>query len=365
VLLIHEIGNLLNNTGLAIFKAGIHAARWSVPSASDGHEITHIGEVAQFIGFQLGAPFLKDEGSKSGVGTYDIMADASGVNGKQRILPSFSVVSKVMLEWLPSFRTKFMEVVPDGGEYTLRSFQKTGDYQALNLGDGEHIILENRRPDVTLPSGGILIWHIDMKLIIGELARNTPFFNGTNPDVNHPYIRLIQADGRHDLEKPDCPQQLVDNGLCTSSYGNSGDRGDFFNSSHEISDKMAENLNTYKNQGKPSELKLFKFSDSADVMKFTIIGLTAKPTSTPTTSTVGTASPSPAPGMAISATPTMTVSSTPTVLKDSASQSANTVFTASLVIGILVMLAAGGTIVYYGVKYIRMKNVLEQKKMET
>src|SRR5262249_36618965 len=55
----------------------------------------------------------------------------------------------------------------------------------------EYFLLENRQQsgfDASLPTGGLLIWHIDDA-------------QQTNTDENHYKVALMQADGRRDLER--------------------------------------------------------------------------------------------------------------------------------------------------------------------
>jgi hypothetical protein len=58
-------------------------------------------------------------------------------------------------------------------------------------GGNEYFLLENRQQtgfDASLPSGGLLIWHVDDA-------------QQTNTDENHYKVALMQADGKRDLEQ--------------------------------------------------------------------------------------------------------------------------------------------------------------------
>ncbi len=68
------------------------------------------------------------------------------------------------------------------------------------LPEMEYFVLENRRPaglDAALPGGGMLVYHVDLT-------------RATNDDPEKPRVRLLQADGREDLE----------------GFANAGDAGD-------------------------------------------------------------------------------------------------------------------------------------------
>ncbi len=70
------------------------------------------------------------------------------------------------------------------------------------LPEREYFVLENRRPqpgelDARLPAGGMLVYHVDLR-------------RANNDDPDKPRVRLLQADGREDLE----------------GFHNAGDAGD-------------------------------------------------------------------------------------------------------------------------------------------
>jgi len=187
------------------------------------------------------------------------MADSWGSLGLQRHISSLSAVLKFFLGWI-------RPVDALDGMNTLHSYQETGEVFQISPGNNEFILIENRRPvfQESFISGGILVWHLDLKYIINggpfgtspnsnELQPNSPF----SWPFGHPAVRVIQADGLFQLEP-------------SSSRGNIGDYFGY-DSNQALSDDLLHkpNLNNYANMGSPSGLKLFEFSPAGDTMSFT------------------------------------------------------------------------------------------------
>jgi len=60
--------------------------------------------------------------------------------------------------------------------------------------DASRVILEANNNDVSLPASGVLVWHIDERVIRQKLAHNI-----VNADSSYRGVRLVEADGVNDL----------------------------------------------------------------------------------------------------------------------------------------------------------------------
>lgn len=145
-------------------------------------------------GHALGLPDLYDYdgsvGPDGGVGGLDMMDANQGDHN------SFS---KWMLEWLmPS-------IVSSGKQtLTLRPTATTEDaiviWPGIASGDvfSEMFMVQNRQRignDTTLPNEGLLIWHVD-----ASLDGSGRDFAYDNSFTSHKLVRLMEADGREDIE---------------------------------------------------------------------------------------------------------------------------------------------------------------------
>ena len=177
----------------------IWSHKWVLPQARavDGTNVygyltipedARLGVCAHELGHLLfGWPDLYDtDYSSEGVGEWCLMAAGSwGLGGLRPVHPS--AWCKVTQAWAPVSAPSRNRAV------TMRDIKGTGRIYRL-WRDGttrpEHFLVENRGKsgyDVSLPSGGLLIWHID-----DDVAANT--------DERHYKVALLQADGRRDLE---------------------------------------------------------------------------------------------------------------------------------------------------------------------
>ena len=159
-----------------------------------------IGVCAHELGHLLfGFPDLYDTDSSSeGIGNWCLMAAGNwGGGGDVPVHPS--AWCKANQGWVA------VNAVKTNGAATIADVKTSNTVHRLwknGTGGNEYFLLENRQMagfDMSLPTGGLLIWHID------EAQQ-------TNTDENHYKVALMQADGRRDLERS----------------GNRGDPGDAY-----------------------------------------------------------------------------------------------------------------------------------------
>jgi M6 family metalloprotease-like protein len=185
------------------------------------------GLLAHEFGHQLGLPDLYDVTYQSaGVGGWCLMSEGgwlggalSGSNIPEGLLPGqLSAWCKVFLGWIEPLP------VNEDGPRTLRAVE----FPAANppvlripIDSKEHFLLENRQAetaleipntvvgnvedgvivcwddyDFLLPGSGLLIWHVDERIIDEKLATNE-----INTIVGHKGVDLEEADGIQDLDR--------------------------------------------------------------------------------------------------------------------------------------------------------------------
>jgi immune inhibitor A len=148
-----------------------------------------IGVCAHELGHLLfGFPDLYDTDSSSeGIGNWCLMAAGNwGGGGDVPVHPS--AWCKANQGWVA------VNTVKTNGAATIADVKTSNTVHRLwknGTGGNEYFLLENRQMtgfDMSLPTGGLLIWHID------EAQQ-------TNTDENHYKVALMQADGGRDLER--------------------------------------------------------------------------------------------------------------------------------------------------------------------
>jgi immune inhibitor A len=147
-----------------------------------------IGVCAHELGHLLfGFPDLYDTDSSSeGIGNWCLMAAGSwGGGGDVPVHPS--AWCKANQGWAT------VNTVNTNAAITMTDVKTSNTVHRLwknGTGGNEYFLLENRQQtgfDASLPSGGLLIWHVDDA-------------QQTNTDENHYKVALMQADGKRDLE---------------------------------------------------------------------------------------------------------------------------------------------------------------------
>ncbi|MCE5240639.1 M6 family metalloprotease domain-containing protein [bacterium] len=161
-----------------------------------------VGVFAHEFGHVLGLPDLYDYGYDStGVGDWSLMAFGSWGGGGA--LPTqLDAFCRVELGWVDP-------VVPTSSQINVSFPQIEGNPVGSSSGviyklwcgtpTNEYWLVENRQQvgfDVSLPSSGLLIWHIDEDMPDND----TQWYPGLNALLGHYLVALEQADGLWELE---------------------------------------------------------------------------------------------------------------------------------------------------------------------
>jgi immune inhibitor A len=173
---------------------GVGCTSYSVQPELQGSGQATMGVFSHEFGHTLGLPDLYDtDGSSSGIGIWSVMSSGSWGGGGAKPV-HFDAWCKRHLGFLSaplvSVDTDALVVTP--ATETPVAFR----LKAPAHGPDEYVLLENRRRegfDVSLPAGGLLIWHIDESMGINAIE-------SCGPGDLHPIVRLIQADGLCELE---------------------------------------------------------------------------------------------------------------------------------------------------------------------
>lgn len=198
------------------------------------HELGHLA---------FGWPDLYDaDYTSGGIGDWCLMA-AGSYNGDENNPSPPCAWCKLDQGWVDATiptQTQQVELpdVKDG--HSVIKVWKDGAPQS------EYFLLENRQQkgrDKDLPSGGLLIWHIDEKKV-----------DNTSEQTNYK-VALLQSDGKEDLERKE----------------DQGDSGDPFPGVKTVRlINSTTNPSTKANNGAPTGVVISNISNPADVMTFTV-----------------------------------------------------------------------------------------------
>ena len=174
-------------------------------SYQDGFSMGNLGIWARVFAHQLGLPDLYDtETGTPRIGRWGLM-DFGQFNGNGYFPAEPCAWSKVYLDWVEPkvFNTNQDTII-------ISSVENGGDIIKIPIGTGEdeYFLIENRQRnpsgsgfptsneyDWGLPGDGILIWHINERIIRESLLENK-----INVDIYHQGVNLIEADGVNDIE---------------------------------------------------------------------------------------------------------------------------------------------------------------------
>ena len=146
-----------------------------------------IGVCAHELGHLIfGWPDLYDtDGSSEGLGNWCLMGGGSW-NGSGNTPAHPSAWCKVNQGWVAVVKPASNGVVTIGDVKTTKKVYKLWKNGAAGK---EYFLVENRQQkdyDEKLPGNGLLVYHVDEAL-------------DGNEDENHPFIKLLEADGRNQL----------------------------------------------------------------------------------------------------------------------------------------------------------------------
>ena len=193
------------------------------------------------------------DGSSSGAGSWELMANSWGFDGSQHYPPHFSASSKISLGWMTS------RTIVTPGQYMLHQAEERPECWRIDRGypAGEYLLIENRQPygfDEDMPQGGLCIWHVD-EAKAGNDDEGHPQQAGWPGNNRHYRLALLQADGRFDLERD----------------GNRGDGADAWRAggADRLDDSTLPNLSGYQGGTvQPTGDHIFRISRAEPEMSF-------------------------------------------------------------------------------------------------
>lgn len=115
-----------------------------------------------------------------------------GPDGSQHYPGLASAWCRTQLGWVEP------TLITASGKYTIGAAQDSGDVYRIDLSPpGEYLLIENRQRkylDAMMPgTGGLLIWHIDDKMITDWMSRpGWPEQDGWPGNGNHYQIALLR-----------------------------------------------------------------------------------------------------------------------------------------------------------------------------
>ncbi len=196
--------NLAGGTGGPLMVDGIRIPHVAIAGEGDSRVMIHE------FGHLLGLTDLYDES-----GQYDgLHLSFMGAWSYGPKIPLPDAETRYRLRWANLLQVR------GPGRMRLRPAETSGEVLRFGAGD-EYFLVENRGPggafDAEFTERGLVVYHVDRTVRLrGEEGRFVDrLANCVNCDPWHPYIRIIEADGRDDLQRggrPDFAQDLFRNG---------------------------------------------------------------------------------------------------------------------------------------------------------
>lgn len=222
----------------------------------EGTGLNQIGVYAHELGHGFGLPDLYAVGGlgHAGIGQWGLMGSGAwGCPGPYNPARPchMSAWSKVVLGWIDP------EEVPLGADLGTRSLPPVVTSRTVlrvpsGDGSGTYLLLENRQPvgfDDNLTGGGLLVWEIDPTEVAARWATNT-----VNTFADRPGVRLLEADGRNDLLRPN---------------GGRGDAGDPWPGSELRTGLHAGSTPATRTRGgEPMGITLLDIEEAGSVVRF-------------------------------------------------------------------------------------------------
>jgi len=253
----------LNWMGQSI-RYGVSSSLWG----SCGAEIARVGMIAHELGHSLfRLPDLYDKGRGSGVGAFDLMAYAWGMDNSQYSPPHPCAWSKAKLNWVLPTEVK------KAGRYILYPSETNPIVYRIDGGypQDEYLLVEYRKDigfDKALGCDGAVIYHCD-DTAARQSRPGFPRMRGpsrwpTNGD--HYQIAIAQRDRRFDLEKGE------NTGECDDIWGQSNGLDDVFGPGDNVFN-FYPNSDSY--QGgiiRKTGIQIYSFEKTSRRLKFTVTG---------------------------------------------------------------------------------------------
>jgi M6 family metalloprotease-like protein len=271
----------------------------------EGFEIGLLGTMTLMFGFQLGMPALwNTETGASGVGRWGMMDQGSGnYNGMIPCEPC--AFTKVLMGWETPVEVrngtdltvacaaaensrKIIKVpINDQEYYLVENRQYDANKDSVTFGtdaDGRRIrfpsvgFLELEEPvnvlvgideyDYGLPGSGILIWHIDEKVILENLESNR-----VNADPRRRGVDLEEADGAQDIGESYgflSGGSGAEGGVLHDAWFADNKINKLANRSDTVEFSNQTYPDTRSNGGGVTHIRFFDFSESDTVMTFSV-----------------------------------------------------------------------------------------------
>ncbi len=196
--------NLAGGNGGPLIVDGTKLGHFAIAGRMDVHVMVHE------FGHLLGLTDLYDES-----GQYDgLHFSVMGAWGYDPKIPLPDAETRYRLRW------GSVTQVTSSGRYRLSPAESSGELLRLGTGS-EYFLVENRGPggrfDGEFTARGLVVTHVDRTVkLSGEEGRFVDrILDCVNCDPWHPYIRIVEADGRFDLQRggrPDYAQDLFREG---------------------------------------------------------------------------------------------------------------------------------------------------------
>lgn len=182
--------NLDGGTGGPLLVDGVKIGHFAIAGESDVLVMVHE------FGHLLGLTDLYDES-----GVYDgLHLSFMGAWHYDPKIPLPDAETRYRLRWANWHQVQGQQRV------RIAPAETSGEVYRLGTGD-EYFLVENRGPggafDQGVPERGLAVYHVDRTVKLGGQEGNfvNRILDCVNCDPWHPYIRLLQADGRFEVEK--------------------------------------------------------------------------------------------------------------------------------------------------------------------
>ncbi len=182
--------NLAGGTGGPLVVDGVKIGHFAIAGESDVLVMVHE------FGHLLGLTDLYDE-----AGRYDgLHLSFMGAWHYDAKIPLPDAETRWRLRWADWHQVQGRQRV------RLLPAETSGQVYRVGIGD-EYFLVENRGPGGTfdrgVPERGLAVFHVDRTVKLGGVEGNfvNRILDCVNCDAWRPYVRLVQADGRFDIEK--------------------------------------------------------------------------------------------------------------------------------------------------------------------